>query len=141
MFTCHVPKHFWGEAVLTATYLINRLPSRVLSFKTPFQVLLQSFTNTKLISNFPTKVFGCTAFVHMNQPHRTKLDPKSLKCIFVGYSPTQKGYKCYSPTKRRFYISKDVTFLETHPFYSKNKVGEESVSNYFWKKTDNQPCD
>ena len=34
-FNTGVPKHFWGETVLTATYLINRMPSRVLDFKTP----------------------------------------------------------------------------------------------------------
>ena len=34
-FNIGVPKHFWGEAVLTATYLINRMPLRVLDFKTP----------------------------------------------------------------------------------------------------------
>lgn len=35
MFVMHVPKFLWGEAVLTATYLINRMPSRVLNFLSP----------------------------------------------------------------------------------------------------------
>ena len=45
MFTNNVPKQFWGEAVLTATYLINRMPSRTLKFNTPCQVLLKFFSS------------------------------------------------------------------------------------------------
>ena len=130
MFTCNVPMYLWGEAVLTATFLINRLPSRVLSFQTPYNVFLKNYPNTKLISDLPIKVFGCTAFVHINQIHTSKLDPKSLKCVFVGYSPTQKGFKCYSPSTHNFFCSKDVTFLETQPFYTKNKGENDSVC--FW---------
>jgi transposase InsO family protein len=40
MFTMNVPKFFWSEAVLTATYLINHTPSRVLGMKTPCEMLL-----------------------------------------------------------------------------------------------------
>ncbi|XP_022856635.1 uncharacterized protein LOC111377743 [Olea europaea var. sylvestris] len=43
IFTTHVPKHFWGEAVLTAAYFINRMSSRVLKFQTPSQVLLKTY--------------------------------------------------------------------------------------------------
>ena len=35
VFTSNIPKRFWGEVVLIATYLINRMPSRILKFKTP----------------------------------------------------------------------------------------------------------
>ena len=67
MFTTNVPKHFWGEVVLTATYFINMMPSRVLKFQTPCQTLLLSYPNTRIISSLPLKVFGCTSFVHINQ--------------------------------------------------------------------------
>jgi len=35
-FSTKVPKYLWGEAVLTAAHLINRMPSRVLNLKGPF---------------------------------------------------------------------------------------------------------
>ncbi|RVW74059.1 Retrovirus-related Pol polyprotein from transposon TNT 1-94 [Vitis vinifera] len=115
-------------------YLINRMSSRVLKFQTPCQTLLKSFPTTRLISTVPPKIFGCSVFVHINQQHRSKLDPRSLKCIFLGYSSNQKGYKCYSPVTRKFYNSMDVTFFETQPYYPKNDIqGENSTQEYqFW---------
>jgi len=81
MLDTYVPKSYWGDALLTATYLINRMPSRILDFKTPLEVLSLTFSTSKGIS---PKVFGCVCFVHT----RSKLDPQSFKCVFVGYSPT-----------------------------------------------------
>ena len=134
MFSSNVPKQYWGEAVLTAAYLINRLPSRILSFQTPCQVLLKSFPNTRIITHFSTKVFGCSAFVHVNQQNRSKLDPRSVKCIFVGYSPNQKGYKCYFPATKKFFISMDITFIENQSYYPKTNIqgGIESQEYQFW---------
>ncbi|RVW61484.1 Retrovirus-related Pol polyprotein from transposon RE2 [Vitis vinifera] len=119
---------------MTVAYLINRMSSRVLKFQTPCQTLLKSFPTTRLISTVPPKIFGCSVFVHINQQHRSKLDPRSLKCIFLGYSSNQKGYKCYSPVIRKFYNSMDVTFFETQPYYPKNDIqGENSTQEYqFW---------
>jgi hypothetical protein len=113
MFMMNVPKILWGEAVKTAAYLINRMPSRVLNYKTPIECL--SGTNSFIV---PPKVFGCTCFVHDYRNSVKKLDPRAIKCIFVGYSPTQKGYKCWCPTEKKFFISMDVTFHENEPFYS-----------------------
>ena len=62
------------------------------------------------------KVFGYTCFVRDVCPQVSKLDLKSLKCIFVGYSCVQKGYRCYCPTLQRYFVSTDVTFFETIPF-------------------------
>ena len=70
-----------------------------------------------LLSNIPLKVSRCMSFVHIHSQHQGKLDRRSLKCIFVGYSSNQKGYKCYSPSTRKFYNSMDVTFVEHLPFF------------------------
>ncbi|RVW97173.1 Retrovirus-related Pol polyprotein from transposon TNT 1-94 [Vitis vinifera] len=49
MIASNVPKQLWGEAVLTATYLINRMPSRILQFKTPCQILLAAYPSARII--------------------------------------------------------------------------------------------
>ncbi|RVW97655.1 Retrovirus-related Pol polyprotein from transposon TNT 1-94 [Vitis vinifera] len=128
MIASNVPKQLWGEAVLTATYLINRMPSRILQFKTPCQILLAAYPSARIISSIPIKVFGCTTFVHIHKSQRSKLDPTATKCIFLGYSPNQKGYKCYFPTTKKFYTSMDVTFFENQPFYPKTAIQGENWS-------------
>jgi len=130
MFTQLVPNSYWGEAVLTATYLINRLPSKLLNFKTPLSVFLEAFPHySRALNNISPKVFGCTSFVHQNQINPSKLDPKAIKCVFVGYSPTQQGYKCYNPITRKFIISCDVSFLETKPFFHHSNSNEHQETN------------
>ena len=91
------------------------MPSKVLKFQTPSQTLLQLFPYTRFISFTDLKDFGYTTFVHLYSQHHSKLDPKSIKCIFIGYS--SHGYKCYSPTTRKTYNSMDVTFFENHAYY------------------------
>jgi len=104
MIDMHAPKSYWGDSLLIATYLINRMPSRILYFKTPLEVLSPPLSTSKCV--FP-KVFGCVCFVHIHSPTWGKLDPCALKCIFVGYSPTQKEYKCYNPPSWKHFISMD----------------------------------
>ena len=62
------------------------------------------------------KVFGCTCFVWDVRLQVSKLDPKSLKCIFMGYSRVKKGSRCYCPTLRCYFVSTNVTFFGTTPF-------------------------
>ena len=45
-----------------------------------------------------------------------KLDPKSLKCIFMGYSLVKKRYRCYCPTFQRYFVPTDVAFFKTTMF-------------------------
>ena len=134
LFTANVPKHFWGDAILTACYLINRMPSRVLNYKQPLSVLRDFYPESRHFSEVDLRVFGCTAFVHNSDPTRGKLDPRSFKCVFLGYSSTQKGFRCYSPEKRKYFVSRDVTFFENQTFFPQNsRQGENlSVSN-FWE--------
>jgi hypothetical protein len=115
MLDTHVPKSYWGDALLITTYLINRMPSRLLDFKTPLEVMSPPLYSAKCVSS---KVFSCVCFVHIHGPTKSKLDPRSLKCVFVGYSPTQKGYKCYHPPSRKYFVSMDVTFFEQQSYFS-----------------------
>ncbi|CAN0917564.1 Retrovirus-related Pol polyprotein from transposon TNT 1-94, partial [Linum grandiflorum] len=128
MFTKHVAKYFWGEAVLTATYLINRLPCRTLNYQTPKDVLVQTYPHVQAyMSSMAPKVFGCLAFAHIQQHKRTKLDPRAQKCVFIGYAPRQQGYKCYSPATRKVFTTMDVTFFENSAYYSNPDLQGERV--------------
>ena len=113
MFYANVPKRFWSQAVLTATYIINRLPSRILNSKSPLEVLKH-----RKIDLSHLRVFGSVCYVHVQAKHRDKLDPRAIKCIFLGYSSTQKGYCCYDPVSKKKFVSRDVRFNETVPYFS-----------------------
>ncbi|KAK4388589.1 Retrovirus-related Pol polyprotein from transposon TNT 1-94 [Sesamum angolense] len=68
----------------------------------------------------PSRVFGYVCFVHLHSPNLDKLSPHSVKCIFLGFSRAQKGYRCYDPQSHRSFTSTNVTFFESTPFYSPN---------------------
>ncbi|EOY22057.1 Cysteine-rich RLK (RECEPTOR-like protein kinase) 8 [Theobroma cacao] len=68
------------------------------------------------------------------RPHVTKLDTCSLKCIFLGYSRTQKGYRCYSLELSKYLVSCDITFFEYNPYFDgpPSSVSKtESVDDFF----------
>src|SRR5579871_3218812 len=59
------------------------------------------------------RVIGCTAYVHIPDKLRTKLDTKSKKCILVGYRTLQKGYRVWDLIKDTVTVSRDIIFDET----------------------------
>ncbi|XP_071726865.1 uncharacterized protein [Rutidosis leptorrhynchoides] len=124
-----VPKSFWPEALASATYLINRLPTKVLGTKTPRDTLSQFHTLPTSLSIEP-RIFGCSVFVHIPKTERTKLDPCAEKCVMVGYGVNQKGYRCYSPRKRHVFTTMNCDFIETEYFYNTQPTSEgEKESN------------
>ncbi|RVW96915.1 Retrovirus-related Pol polyprotein from transposon TNT 1-94 [Vitis vinifera] len=90
------------------------MPSSVLHDQIPHFLL---FPDQPLYF-LPPRVFGCTCFVHILTPGQDKLSAKAMKCLFLGYSRLQKGYRCYSLETHRYFISADVTFFEDSPFFS-----------------------
>ena len=113
----HVPWTYWGEAILTSTHLVNRLPSQQLAFTSPIDRMHAAFPDIPLRTGLLPRIFGCTAYVHDPSASLTKLDARALRCVFIGYSSLQRGYKCYHPPSRRFFILANVTFAEYEPFF------------------------
>jgi hypothetical protein len=121
----YVPHRFWVDVVLTACYLINHMPSSILDGTIPYIVL---FLSAPLFSISP-KIFGRVCYVYDNHPSRTKLDPKFMRCIFLDYSGTKKGYRCYSHTFRRYFISSDISFMESIPYFLTSESSPLSTSS------------
>ena len=67
LFEKQVPKDYWGEAVLTAAHLINKLPSRVLGNKTPISVLPQFYPEFNKSSHLPPKICGSLMFTFIHK--------------------------------------------------------------------------
>ena len=121
-FHMHVPKSYWSDAVLIACHLINRMPSTILGGQIAYTMLSPDAPLFRL----PPKIFGCVCYVHILGPRSDKLDSRSIKCVFLGYSCTQKGYRCYSPTLRHRFISVDVTFDESQSYFSPSVASDSS---------------
>lgn len=117
LFDMNIPRTYWGEAVKSAAYLINRTPSQVIEFHNPHQKL-QKLLSISSMLNLEPRVFGCTTYVHIQKPQRSKLNPRARKYIFVGYAEFQKGYRCYDPLTNTVHTSLDVSFREFEPYYS-----------------------
>jgi hypothetical protein len=86
------------------------MSSRVLKFQTPLQSFLKYFLIASILADLPLKVFGCTTFVHEHK-HLGKLEPHTIKCVFICYSSSQKGYKCFDPSTKKMFVTMDVTFF------------------------------
>ncbi|KAI5324577.1 hypothetical protein L3X38_033650 [Prunus dulcis] len=111
LFEARMPHHFWGEALCSAAYLINRTLSSTLQYQTPFQTLT-TLLPMPSTPNLEPRLFGCVAYVQVYPHQRGKLDPCALRCVFVGYAATQKGYKCFHPPTQTMHVTADVTFHE-----------------------------
>lgn len=117
-----LPIRFWGEAVSTAVYIINRSPTHALQNKTPFEVWHGVIPSVKHL-----RVFGCLAFALIPAHKLHKLDEKSERCIFVGYSGESKAYRLYNPIFCRNIISRDVIFYENSWWNWETTRDEEPV--------------
>lgn len=121
-----LPKIFWAEAVNMACYITNRAPSSGIDFKIPEEQWSGKPVNFENI-----KIFGCPAYVHVQSGERSKLDPRSRKCIFLGFEKGVKGYRLWDPISKKKVVSRDVVFDETYML----KKNDEEVSADSQKQT------
>ncbi|KRX50952.1 Retrovirus-related Pol polyprotein from transposon TNT 1-94 [Trichinella murrelli] len=101
-----LPERFWGEAVCTAAYLQNRLPSRSIS-KTPFELWTGIKPNVEHI-----QIFGSKAYSYIPKQKRRKWDNKAREGVIVGYGGSKKGYRLLNPRTNEIWISHSVKIIE-----------------------------
>jgi hypothetical protein len=102
-----LPGWFWGEAVNTAVFLLNRAPTQSVARKTPFEV----WHGVKPPVHF-LRTFGCVAHVKNGSQRLAKLDDRSTPMVFIGYEAGTKVYRFYNPASRRVHVSRDAVFEE-----------------------------
>ena len=120
-----LPGFLWGEALKTATYISNRVPSKAVS-ATPFEIW-----NERKPSFDHFHVWGCKAEARMYHPNEKKLDPRTISCYFIGYSEKSKGYKFYCPQAH-------TRIQETHnaKFFEDQDIAELSQGSFIFEEQD-----
>ncbi|KAJ0890287.1 putative RNA-directed DNA polymerase [Helianthus annuus] len=107
LFQSGLPLRYWSDCILTAVYLINRLPTSVLGGKCPYEVVHGFKPSFSHLRNF-----GCLCFsTVLNETD--KFAYHADKCVFIGYSNVKKGYKLLSLENRKVFFSRDVKFYES----------------------------
>ena len=104
---------FWGYALETATFTLNRAPSKSVE-TTPYELWFGKKPKLSFL-----KVWGC---VKKLQPD--KLEPKSEKCVFIGYPKETVGYTFYHRSEGKTFVAKNGSFLEKE-FLSKEVSGRK----------------
>jgi hypothetical protein len=125
-----VPGWFWGEAVSTAVYVLNRCPTQSIEGHTPYEVWHGVKPTVHHI-----RTFGCVAHVKQGNKKLSKLDDKGMPMVFINYERGSKAWRFYNPSTERVHISCDAIFEEDRawewdidkPGYN----GEPFVVDYF----------
>lgn len=99
--------NLWGEAVVTAAYLLNRCPTKALMNTTPEEAWTGVKPSVKHL-----RIFGSVFHKHIPDEKRRKLEDKSESLILVGYHNTG-AYRMYNPKKNEIVISRDVLVDES----------------------------
>ncbi|MCO5614933.1 hypothetical protein L7F22_069218 [Adiantum nelumboides] len=110
----NMPLTYWAEAVHIVVHIMNQTPIAAIHEISPYEGI-------KLAVSY-MKVFGCVCYVLVPNEARKKMEPKVVKCIFLGYLIEKKGYKCYDPMTRQVYVNRDVKFCEYEPWYKLKPV-------------------
>ncbi|GJS03669.1 zinc finger, CCHC-type containing protein [Tanacetum coccineum] len=122
-----LPLNFWAEAVRHTIYILNRVPTRALVDKTPYEALYNRKPNLENL-----RIFGCTAYAKITIPHLRKLDDRSIPMVYLGVEEGSKAYRLYDPKGKRKHVSRDVKFMETKPWDWDNNREETSTQGSFW---------
>jgi hypothetical protein len=111
-----LPLSFWGYALETAAFTLNRVPSKSV-VKTPYEIWTGKSPSLSFL-----KIWGCEVYV--KRLISDKLTPKSDKCFFVGYPKETLGYYFYNRSEGKVFVARNGVFLEKE-FLKREKSGQK----------------
>ena len=88
------PLHFWGETILTACHVLNRVPHKK-SHTTPFEMWKGHKPNLGYL-----RVWGCLTYVRLTDPKMPKLGIRATTCAFLGYAINSAAYRFFDLEKK-----------------------------------------
>jgi len=120
-----LPNVLWAEAVATAVYVLNRTVNRQRDDgKTPFETW---FGFRPSVAHL--KPFGCDAYLMILKRNRKKLDAKSRRITFVGYSETEKNFRVFDRKKRKVFVSCNIKFNGTKTTPIMDELYEQEIGS------------
>ncbi|KAH9722428.1 hypothetical protein KPL70_006731 [Citrus sinensis] len=120
-----LPNNLWGEALLTACHIHNRITS-LKTHISPYEIWKGRKPNLMYL-----RVWGCLAFYKIHDPKSSKLSARGIKSVFVGYAENSKAYRLLDLDSNVIVESRDVEFIE-NKFQHDSNIESESIID--------QPC-
>lgn len=102
-----VPSNYWGECVLKATYLINRIPSRVIKGKSSYQVI---FRELPTYAEF--KIFGCLCYAFTLAQNKKIFKRRTKSCVFLGILRDRRRINPWNQTLEISYYLEMYIFMK-----------------------------
>ena len=137
-----VNQNMWGDAILSANYLLNKIPHKKKD-ETPYELWWKRKPSYEYL-----KVWGCLAKVVVPLPKAQKIGPKTVDCIFIGYADHSSAYrflvhesKIPDIHKGSIMESRNASFFEnvfpciTKEYGNSSMIDDESVQ----EETPNEP--
>jgi hypothetical protein len=116
-----MPSWFWGEAVLTAVFTLNRSLTQSIEGRTPYEVWHDKKSSVDYF-----RTFGYVAHVKQGNKRLGKLEDRSTMMVFIGYEPDSKAWRFYNPVTRRVHVSRDAVFEEDCAWsWNEDEIGDD----------------
>ncbi|KAJ0678253.1 putative RNA-directed DNA polymerase [Helianthus annuus] len=103
-----LPNTYWHHVLDVATYHLNILPSKLPNYQSPTECL---YFNRPSYDHL--RVFGCLCYPLIPYTTINKLEHRSMPCVFLGYPPNHRGYKCLNLATKKIIINRHVIFYES----------------------------
>ncbi|GJV48888.1 zinc finger, CCHC-type containing protein [Tanacetum coccineum] len=114
---------YWGEALLTACYILNRVP-RKRSIKTPYELWNQRTPKLDYL-----RIWGCRAIVRLPKSKKRKIRDKGIECIFLGYAQNSKAYR-FIVIEPNDLISVNTIIESRDARFDENREYDDSFSDH-----------